>query len=57
MLLIYFRYPALGTGKMVDYHLAGLIVLYISTVVSVVSMAQYMRDFLSAALAQPRAQA
>ncbi len=57
MLLIYFRYPALGTGKTVDYHLAGLIVLYISTVVSVVSMAQYMRDFLSAALAQPRAPA
>jgi len=57
MLLIYFRYPALGTGKTVDYHLAGLIVLYISTVVSVVSMAQYMRDFLSAALAQPRTQA
>jgi CDP-diacylglycerol---glycerol-3-phosphate 3-phosphatidyltransferase len=57
MLLIYFRYPALGTGKNVDYHLAGLIVLYISTVVSVVSMAQYMRDFLSAALAQPRTQA
>src|SRR5580692_3830869 len=56
-LLIYFRYPALGTGKTVDYHLAGLIVLYISTVVSVVSMAQYMRDFLSAALAQPRTQA
>jgi CDP-diacylglycerol--glycerol-3-phosphate 3-phosphatidyltransferase len=57
MLLIYFRYPALGSGKTVDYHLAGMIVLYISTVVSVVSMAQYMRDFLSAALAQPRAKA
>jgi CDP-diacylglycerol--glycerol-3-phosphate 3-phosphatidyltransferase len=57
MLLIYFRYPALGSGKTVDYHLAGLIVLYISTVVSVVSMAQYMRDFLSVALAQPRTQA
>ncbi len=57
MLLIYFRYPVLGTGKTVDYHRAGLIVLYISTVVSVVSMAQYMRDFLSAALAQPRTQA
>ena len=46
MLLIYFRYPVLGTGKTVDYHLAGLIVLYVSTVVSLFSVAQYMRNFL-----------
>ena len=55
MLLIYFRYPMLGTGKTIDYHLAGLIVLYVSTVVSLFSMAQYMRSFLSAALAEARA--
>jgi CDP-diacylglycerol---glycerol-3-phosphate 3-phosphatidyltransferase len=54
MLLIYFRYPVLGTGIMVDYHRAGLIVLYVSTVVSLVSGGQYLRHFLSAALAQPR---
>jgi len=57
MLLIHFRYPMLGTSKTVDYHLAGLVVLYVSTVVSLFSGAQYMRHFLSAALAQPRAQA
>jgi len=54
MLLIHFRYPMLGTSKTVDYHLAGLVVLYVSTVVSLFSGAQYMRHFLSAALAQPR---
>jgi CDP-diacylglycerol--glycerol-3-phosphate 3-phosphatidyltransferase len=57
MLLVYFRYPMLGTGKTIDYHLAGLIVLYVSTVVSLFSMAQYMRSFLSAALAEARTQA
>jgi CDP-diacylglycerol--glycerol-3-phosphate 3-phosphatidyltransferase len=54
MLMIHFRYPMLGTSKTVDYHLAGLVVLYVSTAVSLFSGAQYMRDFLSAALAQPR---
>jgi CDP-diacylglycerol--glycerol-3-phosphate 3-phosphatidyltransferase len=57
MLMIYFRYPVLGSGITVDYHRAGLIVLYVSMVVSVLSAAQYLRDFLSAALAQPRAAA
>jgi CDP-diacylglycerol--glycerol-3-phosphate 3-phosphatidyltransferase len=57
MLLIYFRYPMLGIGKTIDYHLAGLIVLYVSTAVSLFSGAQYMRHFLAAALAQPRASA
>jgi CDP-diacylglycerol--glycerol-3-phosphate 3-phosphatidyltransferase len=57
MLLIYFRYPVLGSGITVDYHRAGLIVLYVSMAVSVISAAQYLRDFLSAALAQPRASA
>lgn len=54
LLLIHFRYPMLGTGKTVDYHLAGLVVLYVSTAVSLFSGGQYMRHFLSAALAQPR---
>ncbi|HMC94320.1 MAG TPA: CDP-alcohol phosphatidyltransferase family protein, partial [Polyangia bacterium] len=57
MLLIYFRYPVLGTGITVDYHRAGLIVLYVSMGVSLISAAQYLRDFLSAALAPPRAPA
>lgn len=54
LLLVHFKYPMLGTGKNVDYHLAGIVVLYVSTVVSLFSGAQYMRHFLSAALAQPR---
>jgi CDP-diacylglycerol--glycerol-3-phosphate 3-phosphatidyltransferase len=57
MLLIYFRYPALGTGITVDYHRAGLIILYVSTAVSVFSGAQYMRHFLTAALKQSRSPA
>ena len=54
LLLIHFRYPMLGTSKTVDYHLTGVVVLYVSTAVSLFSGAQYMRHFLSAALAQPR---
>ena len=55
MLLIHFRYPALGVGIAVDYHVAGLWLLYVSTVMSVYSGAQYMRHFLSAAIKQSRA--
>jgi len=54
MLLIYFRYPVLGTGINLDYHRAGLIVLYISMVVSLLSAAQYLRDFFAVAFRQPR---
>jgi CDP-diacylglycerol---glycerol-3-phosphate 3-phosphatidyltransferase len=55
MLLIFFRYPLLGLGRNVDFHRAGLIVLFVSTAVSLYSGAQYMRHFLAAALAQPQA--
>ena len=55
MLLIYFRYPILGTGRTIDYSVAGTIVLYVSTGVSLFSMVQYMRSFLKAALAEARA--
>jgi CDP-diacylglycerol--glycerol-3-phosphate 3-phosphatidyltransferase len=54
MLLIYFRYPVLGTNIVIDYHRDGLWVLYISMGVSLLSGAQYMRDFFAAALRQPR---
>lgn len=54
MLLIYFRYPVLGTGITLDYHRAGLAVLYISVAVSLFSGAQYMRDFFMAALREAR---
>jgi CDP-diacylglycerol--glycerol-3-phosphate 3-phosphatidyltransferase len=58
MLLIYFRYPALGTSVAVDYHKAGRWVLYISTAASLISGAQYLRHFFAAALRQqPRASA
>jgi CDP-diacylglycerol--glycerol-3-phosphate 3-phosphatidyltransferase len=57
MLLIYFRYPALGTGITVDYYRDGLILLYVSTAVSVFSGGQYIRHFLAAALRQSRAPA
>jgi CDP-diacylglycerol--glycerol-3-phosphate 3-phosphatidyltransferase len=55
MLLIHFRYPVLGTTiQPIDYHRVGLIVLYISTAVSVLSGAQYLRNFFYAVLRQPR---
>jgi CDP-diacylglycerol--glycerol-3-phosphate 3-phosphatidyltransferase len=54
MLLIYFRYPVLGTTIVVDYHRAGLTILYISMVVSLLSAAQYLKNFFTAALRQPR---
>jgi CDP-diacylglycerol---glycerol-3-phosphate 3-phosphatidyltransferase len=54
MLLIYFRYPALGTGIILDYHRVGLILLYLSTAMSLVSGAQYMQNFFSAVLRQSR---
>ena len=49
MLLVYFKYPLLGFGRPVDYQLVGLVTLYISTVVSLVSAAQYFRNFFVAA--------
>ena len=55
LLLIHFRYPALGVGIPVDYHVAGTWLLWVSTVVSLYSGAQYMRHFLAAALKQSRA--
>jgi CDP-diacylglycerol---glycerol-3-phosphate 3-phosphatidyltransferase len=56
MLLIHFRYPVLGTTAIepIDYHHVGLIVLYLSMVLSLISGAQYLRDFFSAVLRQPR---
>src|SRR5215471_761376 len=54
MLLIYFRYPVLGTNIVSDYQRDGLWVLYISMAMSVISGAQYMRQFFRVALRQPR---
>jgi CDP-diacylglycerol--glycerol-3-phosphate 3-phosphatidyltransferase len=54
MLLIYFRYPVLGTSITLDYHRVGLVVLYLSMGVSVFSGAQYLSNFFSAAMRQSR---
>ncbi|HEY2732254.1 MAG TPA: CDP-diacylglycerol--glycerol-3-phosphate 3-phosphatidyltransferase [Polyangia bacterium] len=55
MLLIHFRYPVIGTSiQAIDYHRVGLVVLYLSMGVSVLSGAQYLRDFFYAVLRQPR---
>jgi CDP-diacylglycerol--glycerol-3-phosphate 3-phosphatidyltransferase len=54
MLLIHFRYPALGTNIMIDYHATGLRLLYISMAMSLFSGAQYLRDFFDAVMRQPR---
>src|SRR5262252_9033803 len=56
LLLIHFEYPARGVGIPVPYHAAGTKLLWLSTVVSLYSGADYMRHFLSAALKQSRAQ-
>jgi CDP-diacylglycerol--glycerol-3-phosphate 3-phosphatidyltransferase len=55
MLLIHFRYPALGTSIMIDYHRVGLWVLYISAAASVFSGAQYMQAFFASVVRQSRA--
>jgi CDP-diacylglycerol---glycerol-3-phosphate 3-phosphatidyltransferase len=55
MLLVYFRYPVLGTSIMLDYTVVGNRILFISMLVSLFSGAQYLRHFLSAALRQSRA--
>jgi hypothetical protein len=44
----------LGTGINLDYHRAGMIVLYLSMVVSLLSAAQYLRDFFAAAFRPAR---
>lgn len=55
MLLVHFRYPLLGAEVVlgqainVDYHRVGLLMLYLSAVISVVSGAQYMKNFFMAA--------
>jgi CDP-diacylglycerol--glycerol-3-phosphate 3-phosphatidyltransferase len=46
-LLVHFRYPVLGLDRSIDYHQAGMGVLYVSLVMSVVSGADYVRKFFS----------
>jgi CDP-diacylglycerol--glycerol-3-phosphate 3-phosphatidyltransferase len=46
-LLVHFRYPVIGLDSSIDYHQAGMGVLYVSLVMSVVSGADYVRKFFS----------
>ncbi len=46
MLIIHFRYPALGVGVPIDYHRAGMVVLYISLGLSITSGFDYLRRFV-----------
>ena len=48
MLLLHFRYPLLGLGINVDYNTAGLVVLYISLGVSILSGIDYVVEFFRA---------
>jgi CDP-diacylglycerol--glycerol-3-phosphate 3-phosphatidyltransferase len=54
LLLIHFQYSPLGTSIPIDYNRVGLKILYLSMVASLFSGAQYLRNFFSAALRQPR---
>ena len=46
-LLVHFRYPVLGLNVNIDYHVAGMGVLYVSLVMSVVSGIDYVRKFIA----------
>jgi CDP-diacylglycerol--glycerol-3-phosphate 3-phosphatidyltransferase len=46
MLLVHFRYPLLGLGINIDFNAAGLVVLYLSLVASLLSGVDYVLGFL-----------
>jgi CDP-diacylglycerol--glycerol-3-phosphate 3-phosphatidyltransferase len=48
MLLVHFSYPVLGLGVRVDYHAAGLVLLYVSLGVSLLSGGEYVWGFARA---------
>ncbi len=47
MLLIHFRYPVLGMEVSVDYHAAGMVTLYVSLAMSMLSGVEYLRQFVA----------
>jgi CDP-diacylglycerol--glycerol-3-phosphate 3-phosphatidyltransferase len=54
-LLVHFRYPLLGfPGTEVDYHIVGLYTLYLSLVMSVFSMVEYIQLFATAVSKQSK---
>ncbi len=54
LLLIHFRYPLLGTDISVDYHRAGMVILYISLAMSVTSGVDYLRKFVQVLMRDDR---
>jgi CDP-diacylglycerol--glycerol-3-phosphate 3-phosphatidyltransferase len=56
MLLIHFRYPVLGTGLSIDYHQVGLIILYLSMAMSILSAVDYIRGFVRVVAGPPKPQ-
>ena len=52
MLMIHFRYPMLGLSiPPIDFHAAGLVILYMSLAMSLLSAAEYIRFFFKAVAA------
>jgi CDP-diacylglycerol--glycerol-3-phosphate 3-phosphatidyltransferase len=53
MLLIHFRYPVLWLDVSVDYHAAGMIILWLSLAMSLLSGLDYLRKFVAVLTRQP----
>jgi CDP-diacylglycerol--glycerol-3-phosphate 3-phosphatidyltransferase len=54
MLIVHFRYPILGLSvPPIDYHRAGIIVLGVSLIMSVISGLDYVRKFVQVLIRQP----
>jgi len=58
MLLIHFSYPLLGLSvNPIDYHRAGLVTLYISMAISILSGVAYVRQFIGVIVRDSRSAA
>jgi CDP-diacylglycerol--glycerol-3-phosphate 3-phosphatidyltransferase len=54
MLIVHFRYPVLGLAvKPIDYHKAGMMVLVVSLVMSVISGVEYVWRFVAVLVREP----
>jgi hypothetical protein len=51
---VHFRYPVLGLSvPPIDYHRAGMMVLWVSLIMSVISGVDYVRKFVQVLIRQP----
>ena len=58
MLMIHFRYPVIGLNiQPIDFHAAGVVILYMSLAMSLLSAAEYFRFFFRAVAVHDRARA